>query len=368
MTHCIFIGMDVHQKSIDIAVADGTADGQVRHYGTIGGQLKDVDHLIGRLGYKKDRLRMVYEAGPCGYGLYRHLTAQAINCTVVAPSLTPRKAGDRVKTDRRDSLSLARLHRAAELTAIYVPRPQDEAMRDLSRAREDAKISEKKAKQRLNSFLLSHGIIYSGLKKWSVAHRRWLAGLCFDDPGQQIVFQEYIDSIEECERRVQRITDQLGQRASQWRMAPVVQALQVMRGVSLIAAVTLVSELGDLRRFDHPQQLMAYLGLVPSEHSSGERRRQAGITKCGNTHARRVLVQCAWSYRFAARMTRELRERRQRLAPEIGDIGWKAQVRLCGRYRRLIAKGKSSQVAVTAIAREMSAFLWAIARRVPIAA
>jgi transposase len=201
-----------------------------------------------------------------------------------------------------------------------------------------------------------------------LAHRRWLSDLSFANPAQQIAFQEYIDSIEECERRTNRLTEQLGLRAAQWRMAPVVEALQAMRGVSMIVAVTVLSEAGDLSRFNHPDQLSAYLGLVPAEHSSGDRRKRGSITKCGNTHARRVLVQGAWSYRHPAKVSRQLWDRRQRVAPEIRDIGWKAQVRLCGRYRRMIARGKPSQVAVTAIAREMAAFMWAIACLVPIAA
>lgn len=367
MTHCTFIGLDVHKNSIDVAIAAGFVAGEVRSYGKIGGELTDLDRLIRRLGYPKDRLRIVYEAGPCGYGIYRHLQGKGIHCTVVAPSLTPRRAGDRVKTDRRDSITLARLHRAGELTAVYVPRPEDEAMRDLTRAREDAKSAERKAKQRLNSFLLRHGCHYSGRQKWSLAHRRWLSDQSFTDPARQIAFQEYVDSIEECERRVQRLTDQIGERVGSWRMKPVVEAFQAMRGVSLLVAVTLVAEVGDLGRFDRPEQLMAYLGLVPSENSSGDRRKLGSITKCGNGHARRVLIQGAWTYRHPARVGRRLRDRREQLPSEICQIGWKAQVRLCARYRQLVARGKPSQVAVTAIAREMAAFLWAIARQVPTA-
>jgi transposase len=201
-----------------------------------------------------------------------------------------------------------------------------------------------------------------------LAHRRWLSDQSFVDPAQQIVLQEYIDSVEECERRIRRLTDSIAQRVAQWRMKPVVDAFQAMRGMSQLAAATVVAEVGDLNRFDHPEQLMSYLGLVPSEYSSGNRRRQAGITKCGNAHARRVLIQGAWAYRFPARVSRQLRDRREQLPAEICQIGWKAQVRLCSRYRRLVARGKPSQVAVTAIAREMAAFLWAIARQVPVPA
>jgi transposase len=365
MTHCIVIGMDVHKNSIDVAIADGILNGEVRYYGKIDAELPDIDRLIRKLGYKKKRLRIVYEAGPCGYGLYRHLQAQGIDCAVVAPSLTPKRAGDRVKTDRRDAITLARLHRAGELTAVYVPRREDEAIRDLLRAREDAKRAQKKAKQRLNAFLLRHGRKYTGKRKWTQAHRRWLSDQSFGDPAQQVVLQEYIDSVQECELRVQRLTEHVRQRVEHWRMKPVVEAFQAMRGVSLIVAATMAAEIGDLSRFDRPEQLMAYLGLVPSEYSSGARRRQGSITKCGNTHARRVLVEGAWAYRYPARVSRHLLKRWENLPEPICAIGWKAQLRLCTRYRRLTARGKPSQVAVTAIAREMAAFMWAIARQVP---
>jgi transposase len=366
MTHFTFIGLDVHKNSVSVAIAKQDGRGEARYYGKIGGELADLDRLIRRLGCRKDRLRIVYEAGPCGYGIYRHLHSQAIVCTVVAPSMTPRRAGDRVKTDRRDALTLARLHRAGELTAVYVPLPEDEAMRDLTRAREDAKSAERKAKQRLNSFLLRHGRKYSGRKNWSLAHRRWLSDQSFGYPAQQIVFQEYVDSIEECERRVRRLSEYIAEAIGVWRMKPVVEAYQALRGVSLIAAATVAAEVGDLTRFEHAGQLMDYLGLVPSEYSTGDRRKLGSITKSGNGHARRVLIQGAWTYRHPPRVGRRLRDRRQQLAPEICQIGWKAQIRLCGRYRRLIARGKYSQVAVTAVAREMAGFLWAIARQVPI--
>ncbi len=209
---------------------------------------------------------------------------------------------------------------------------------------------------------------YSGRQKWTLAHRRWLSDQSFVDSAQQIAFQEYINSIEESERRVEWLTESIRDRVEPWRMKPVVDAFQAMRGVSMIDAVTLVAELGDLNRFDHPEQVMSYLGLIPSEHSSGESRRQGGITKCGNSHARRVLVQGAWAYRFPARVSRALRDRRAHLTAEVAEIGWKAQLRLCRRYRRLITSGKSSQVAVTAIAREMAAFLWAISRQIPLRA
>jgi transposase len=306
----------------------------------------------------------VYEAGPCGYQIYRHLTAKGFDCAVVAPSLVPRASGNRIKNDRRDSLKLARLHRAGELTAVCVPHDEDEALRDLTRAREDAKIDEKKAKQRLLAFLLRSGHRYSGRASWSQAHRRWLADLKMPHRCQQIVLQEYIEALSHCSQRLQRLTDQIRELLPRWRLFPVVQALQSLRGVSLIVSATTVAEIGDFKRFQNPQQLMSYLGLVPSEHSSGEKTRRGSITKAGNTHVRRMLVEAAWAYRFRARVSRALLQRQEDLPQSIRDIAWKAQVRLCARYRRLWARGKIKAVVTTAIARELCGFIWAIATAV----
>lgn len=285
---------------------------------------------------------------------------------VAAPSRIPKASGDRIKNDRRDAIMLARLHRAGELTPSYVPSAEDEAMRDLTRAREDAKGDEKKSKQRLLSFLLRSGQKYTGQSPWSKAHMRWLSDIKMPHRSQQVVLQEYIDTLNQCSARVQRLTEQIRQLMPHWRLYPVVQSLQSLRGVSLIVAATTVAEIGDLKRFKSPVELMSYLGLVPSEHSSGDRTQRGAITKAGNTHVRRVLVEAAWAYRLRARVSRVLYKRQEGLPQHIRDISWKAQVRLCARYRRLWAKNKAKQVIVTAIARELCGFMWAIAQETPL--
>ncbi len=280
---------------------------------------------------------------------------------MVAPALIPRKVGDRVKTDRRDAQMLARLSRSGELTPVWVPTPEQEAVRDLTRAREDMKAIELKARQRLGAFLLRHGKRYAGKSKWTQAHFRWLETVRFDTPVQQIVLEEYLAAVKDAQRRVAGLEAQMREVLPTWSLAPVVEALMAMRGISVITAMTVLAELGDISRFDSPRQLMAYLGLVPSEHSSGGSRRQGGITKTGNGHVRRVLVEAAWSYRFPARKTRVIQQRAEKTSPTVQAIAWEAQKRLCGRYHRLAGTGKVTQQVITAVARELVGFLWAIA-------
>jgi transposase len=286
----MFVGMDVHKESIDISIAEEGRGGEVRHYGVIGGDLEALDKVVRVLRAAGRQLHFVYEAGPCGFGIYRHLTAQGEACTVVSPSHIPKRSGDRIKTDRRDGNALARLHRAGELTAIFVPTAEDAALRDLVRAREDAVGVSTQAKHRLKAFLLRQGRRYPGRARWTLPYRRWLADLSFPSAPQHIALQEYRDTIEEAERRRARLTDQLRQLVPTWRWAPMVDALQALRGVSFVTAVGVVAEVGDLRRFQHPRELMAYLGLVPSEYSSGPSVRRGAITKAGNPHARRLLA------------------------------------------------------------------------------
>lgn len=361
----LFVGLDVHKESISIAYASSAPGSDVVSVGKIGTRQCDIDKAFKGLRGKASQLRVVYEAGPCGYWLQRYLSRQGFQCQIIAPSLIPKKPGDRVKTDRRDAAQLARLHRAGELTAIHVPGVEDEAIRDLSRAREDALRDLKASKYRLKAFLLRQDIRYEGRSNWSPAHLRFLARVVCATAAQQIVFQEYLRAITEQNDRLERLDQQLREQVPQWWLAPLVEALQAMRGVQFTTAITLIAELGDLRRFDHPRQLMSYLGLTSSEYSTGERRRQGGITKCGNNHARRVLVESAWAYRHPAKVSEALQKRLESLPKVLQDLSWKAQVRLCQRFRKLRARKHINQV-VVAIAREMSAFIWAIAKAVPL--
>jgi transposase len=364
----MFVGMDVHKESIDISIAEEGRTGEVRHYGVIAGDVTALDKVVRALRAPGRRLQFVYEAGPCGFGIYRHLTGQGEACAVVSPSHIPKRSGDRIKTDRRDGNALARLHRAGELTAIYVPTAEDEALRDLVRAREDAVGVSTQAKHRLKAFLLRQGRRYSGGARWTLPYRRWLADLSFPSAPQHIALQEYRDTIDEAERRLERLTAQLRQLVPSWRWAPLVDALQALRGVSFVTAVGFVAEVGDLRRFQHPRELMAYLGLVPSEFSSGPSVRRGAITKAGNPHARRLLAEAAWAYQGIPRIGRLALSRQEGLPKTVRDIAWKAQLRLTTRFRRLVARGKAKPKVATAVARELTGFIWAIAREVTPAA
>jgi transposase len=363
-----FVGLDTAKRKHAIAIAEGGREGEVRYLGEVASAPATVERVLRKLASRYETLHFCYEAGPIGYGLYRQIRALGHDCTVVAPALIPKKPGDRVKTNRRDAVTLARLSRAGELTAIWVPDPIHEAMRDLVRAREAAAADLRKKRQQLHSFLLSHGRIFPGDHHWTSAHARWLAAQKFDAAAQQIVFQEAVDAIADALLRLRRLDAEIINLVPSWSMAPLVEAYQAMRGVSLVVAVTFTAEVGDVRRFDTPRQLMAFLGLVPSERSTGETVRRAGLTLAGNKRARRALIEGAWTYRYPARVSEALRTRLEGLPKAVREIAWNAQVRLCARYRRLVTSGKKKPVAVAAIAREMAAFLWAIGRCVAPAA
>ena len=298
----VYVGLDTSKLKISVALAEAGRDGEVRFLGDIDSAPAAVERLITKLAKQHRRLVFCYEAGPTGYFLHRQITALGHDCAVVAPSLIPKRPGERVKTNRRDALTLAKLHRAGELTPVWVPDPGHEAVRELVRAREAAMEDLRRTRQHLQSFLLRHGRIFIGRTAWAKAHTRWLCEQTFDHPAQHVVLAEYRRAIEDAESRLERLTVQVTEAVTSWSMAPVIAAYQALRGVAFLTAVTFVAEIGDVRRFESPRQLMAYLGLVPCETSTGEKVRRGRITKTGNSRTRRVLIEGAWTYRFSARM------------------------------------------------------------------
>ena len=323
----VFVAFDVAKKKHALAIAEGGRTGEVRFLGDVENSPLPIERTIKRLANRYGRLHVCFEAGPTGYGLYRQIQALGHNCMVVAPALIPKRAGERIKTNRRDAVTLARLHRAGELTGVWTPDEAHEAVRDLVRGREAAADDLRRKRQQLLSFLLRHSRIYSGGGHWTLAHRRWLADQKFEHAAQQIVFQEGIDAIEDALQRLRRLEKQLALIVPDWSMAAVVEAYQAMRGASFLVAVTFAAEIGDVRRFDTPRQLMAFLGLVPVESSTGDTIRRKGLTLAGNRRARRALVEAAWTYRYPARVGGALRARLEGLPKPVRDIAWKAQVR-----------------------------------------
>lgn len=352
------VGLDVHKDSISVAAAEPGRT-PARLIGKVTHDVGKLMKVLAKIG-TPERLHIVYEAGPTGFGLQRTLVARGYRCEIIAPSQIPRRPGDRVKTDGRDCLQLAECSRAGQLTAVWIPDPGDEAIRDLSRAREDAVESRVQARHQLKGFLLRHDIRYTGKTSWSLAFYRWLSTLNFDAGATQTAFTEYWQAVEAADQRVERLTKALQGSITDWRFEPMVQALQALRGVASITAISLVAEIGDLARFPHPRKLMGYLGLVPSERSSGERTSRGSITKTGNAHARRLLVEAAWSYRFNARIAREALARQESLSESIRTMAWKAQLRLTRRFAALRDRGVQVNKACVAIARELAGFVWAI--------
>ena len=359
-----FLGLDVHAETLAVAVAE--PDGEVRSLGTIANREESIRKLVKRLG-APEHLRACYEAGPTGYVLYWQLTQLGVECAVVAPTLVPTKAGDRVKTDRRDALKLARSHRSEDLTAVWVPDGDSEALRDLGRAREAAKQDQLRARHRLSKFLLRTGRRPAvGMKAWTEAYMAWVRQVRFEQPAQQATLLDYLHEVDHMAARVKRLEQAITEavKLASPEVQEVVKGLQALRGIAEISAVTIVAELGQISRFDTARQLMGYSGAVPNEDSSGKRKQRGSITKTGNAHLRRIAVEAAWSYRHRPALGPRLRKRQEGIPEPIKEIAWKAQIRLSERYARLAAAGKDQRKIITAVGRELLGFIWAIGVKV----
>jgi len=359
-----FVAFDTSKLRNAVAIADGGRTGEVRFLGEIETTETATVKLVKKLAGKYRRLTFCYEAGPTGYGLQRLIASLGHDCIVVAPSLVPKKAGDRVKTNRRDALDLARQLRAGELTAVWVPDERHEAMRDLTRAREAAVDDLQSKRRQVLSLLLRLGRYYPGKRTWTKAHMNWLASQKLEHAEQRIAFEEMLLAVRQAQERIVRLEQAIRAAMPDWSLTEAVTALMAMRGFDVVSATAFLAEIGDLSRFQTPRELMGYLGLVPSEHSTGERIKRAGITKAGNRRARRILVECSWSYRHPPRVGKEKLAKVAAAPRAVQEIAWKAQSRLCARFRALARRGKRPTVVVTAIARELSGFVWAISRKV----
>jgi transposase len=355
-----YVALDTSKLRNAVAIAEAGRDGEIRYLGEIDNAPAATAKLARRLAKKHAALTFAYEAGPTGYGLYRQIKSLGHDCIVVAPSLIPQKPGDRVKTNRRDALSLARQLRAGDLTAVWVPDPHHEAVRDLTRARGAAVRDQRAKRQQVSALLLRLGLHYPGKTTWGKAHMAWLAGQKLAHLEQRIALEEMLHAVRQAGDRIARLEQAIHTAVPDWSLAASATALMALRGIEFIAATTLLAEIGDLTRFRTPRELMAWLGMVPSEHSTGERIRRGAITKTGNRRARSVLVECAWSYRHPPRVSRDKLARLEAAPPAVRDIAWKAQSRLTARYRALRRAGKLDVVAITAVARELAAFIWAV--------
>ena len=355
-----FLGLDVHAETIAVAIAE--ANGEVRSLGTIADRAESVRNLIKKLG-QVQQLRACYEAGPTGYALYWQLSGLGVDCAVIAPTLVPMKAGDRVKTDRRDAERLARSHRSGDLTAVWVPDEGSEALRDLVRAREGAKQDQLRARHRLAKFLLRAGRRPEAkIKAWTCLYMTWVRQVRFAQPAQESTRLDYLHEVEHMDARIERLEQAISEaiKTASPQMQQVISGLQALRGIAEISAVTIASEIGNISRFQSARQLMGYSGAVPTENSSGKRTQRGGITKTGNAHLRRIVVEAAWSYRLRPGIGPGLRKRQQGVPEEIKEIAWKAQIRLTKRFARLAASGKDQRKIVTAVGRELLGFIWAI--------
>lgn len=359
-----YIGLDVHSQTIAVAVARSGRD-EPEFRGEVAYKPKSLERLIKQLSteFGGEVLLFCYEAGPCGYGLHRQILESGHECQVVAPSKIPSRPGDRIKTDRRDAIKLAKYLRSAELKPVWIPDEEQEAMRDLVRARKDFKDQEKNARHQLNSFLLRHGHVWpSGKQRWTKTHFNWMESLEFSHSWSYIALQEYIHAVKIATQRVADIMAQIEMLLPQWSLSPVVYSLMALRGINKLAAIIILAELGDISRFDSPAQLMSYVGLVPLVHSSGDKTYRGRITRTGNSHVRSLLTQSSWTYRFVARQTKHIKSKAAKASEEAKAISWKAQKRLCGRFRYLMMAGKNPKITVVAIARELLGFIWDIVR------
>ena len=355
-----FLGLDVHAETIAVAIAE--PDGEVRSLGTIANRAESIRKLVKKLG-PVEQLKACYEAGPTGYVLYWQMAELGVACEVIAPTLVPMKAGDRVKTDRRDAERLARSYRSGDLTAVWVPDEGSESLRDLVRAREAAKQDQLRARQRLSKFLLRMGQRpAAGIKAWTAPYMAWVLQVHFTQVAREATMLDYLHEVDHVGERVKRLEQAITEavKLATPAVQEVVKGLQALRGIAEISAVTIMAELGSIARFDTPRQLMGYSGAVPSENSSGNRTQRGGITKTGNAHLRRIVVEAAWSYRLRPAIGPRLRKRQEGVPEPIKEIAWKAQVRLTKRYARLAAAGKDQRKIVTAVGRELLGFIWAI--------
>ena len=359
-----FVGLDTSKLRNAVAIADGSRSGEVRYFGEIENSAPATVKLVRKLAGRYERLTFCYEAGPTGYGLYRQIKSLGHECVVVAPSLIPKKPGNQVKTNRRDAIELAKLLRADELTPVWVPDRRHEAMRDLTRARETAMRDLRSKRQQISAFLLRQGRHYPEKTTWTKAHMNWLASQTLEYPEQRIVFEEMMLAARQAQERLARLEQAIRDAVPDWSLAEVVNALMAMRGMDLISAATFMAEIGDLSRFRTPVQLMAYLGLVPSEDSTGDAIKRGPITKAGNRRARRMLTECGWSYQHPPRVGRAKQMKVDAVPPAVRQIAWKAQCRLYARYRALIRRGKLKTVVITAIARELAGFIWAVSQEI----
>ena len=359
MSKLRFVGLDVHKDTIVIAVAE-EGQAEAESLVTLPHDVPKVIKRLLKLVSDPALLRVCYEAGPTGFGLCRRLKAAGIDCFVVAPSLVPQQAGLRIKTDRRDARRLAHFLRSGDLTAVWVPSEQTEALRDLERSRDDAKNAERVARHQLEKFLLRNERVYQAGRHWTLRHLAWLKQQKFDDPCKQCVMDDYVKAVEDATERVKRLSKEVERFVQGTALEPLVRALMSFRGISLLSAVIIAAEIGDLRRFKTARQFMAFVGLVVSEFSSGKSIKRGPLTRTGNAHVRRILVEAAQHYRHRPTLSAAVRERQQGISKEVTDIAWKAQQRLCKRLTYLLEQHKPRNKAIAAVARELAGFVWAV--------